>query len=193
MNMKKKILEMVDNKLTIGYVNKFLRRKGIATSERGENALTFKLYDLNWDMLCEDGRLSMRVTFNLGDNIHVKSMMKAINTLNNERYVVKVFLDEVIPQDEEGNPIKDAPKHTDIIFSFENFCYAESAFDNLYEFAIYAMADAISYHKQLYNNYETECIAQNGMPKIGFHSSTEQQEATSVAMDKGERRRIGFV
>ena len=48
--MKKKLLKMLDKQLTIGYVNNFLRNKSIATNKHDENAITFKLYNLNWDL-----------------------------------------------------------------------------------------------------------------------------------------------
>ena len=134
-------------------MNNFLRNKSIATNKHDENAITFKLYNLNWDLFFDGGKLSIRSSFTLGDDIKMECMVKAINAINNERYIVKSYLNYVFPQDEQGNPIKDASGRTDLVFSFENFCFTESAFCEIYEFAVYAMADAIDYHSKLYNNY----------------------------------------
>ena len=60
--MKKKLLKMLDKQLTIGYVNNFLRNKSIATNEHDENAITFKLYNLNWDLYFDGGKLSIRLS-----------------------------------------------------------------------------------------------------------------------------------
>lgn len=191
--MKKKLLKMLDKQLTIGYVNNFLRNKSIATNKHDENAISFKLYNLNWDLFFDGGKLSIRSSFTLGDDIKIECMVKAINALNNERYIVKSYLNYVFPQDEQGNPIKDASGRTDLVFSFENFCFTESAFCEIYEFAVYAMADAIDYHRKLYNNYLMEDANQSQMPKIGFHSMVDQQSTATSTMNKQERRRIGFV
>ena len=55
------------------------------------------------------------------------------------------------------------------------------------------MADAIDYHRKLYNNYLMEDANQSQMPKIGFHSMVDQQSTATSTMNKQERRRIGFV
>lgn len=190
--MIKKILKRFEKKLGIDYMNDFLRRKGIATSKCGEYMITFKLYDYDWDILYKEGKMNVRCFFTLGDDIHMDSMIKAMNALNGDRFAIKAYLDEVVSRDEAGNPIKDAQTRTDINFSFEHFCYTESAFDDLYEFAIYVMTDAIEFHKKAYNKYLTENTT-HPSPTIGFHSADEQSDEMSVTTNHHECKRIGFM
>ena len=81
-----------------------------------------------------------------------------------------------------------------IVFSLENFCYSESAFDKIYEFAIYAMCDGIEFHRKCYDQYLSDKMTQNQThsTKLGFHIETENTEGATVALDQQHRRKIGF-
>lgn len=192
--MRKKILKILDKKLSIDYVNDFLRRKGIATDKYDEGMISFKLYGYDWIIIyeCEYGKIFMRIRFTINDDDQIDKLMKAANKVNCEHYAVKVYLDEFVPQDEAVNPIKDAKTYT-LVFSFEHFCFTESAFDRLYEYAIYAMIETIDYCKKKYNEYKTEYITPDHLPTIGFHSAAEQSDATSVTADKHKQKQIGFI
>lgn len=190
---RKMQIKIFNKKLTIKYINNYLRRKGIATYEYGENEITFKVYDINWNIGYEEGKLIMRCSFIIGKDIQMQNMRKAINTLNHERYIVKAFLVETGQQDEEDNLNKDVSSQASIVFSFEQFCFSKSAFSKIYEFAIYAMADAIDFHKKVYNNYVIESDSKKYSSQIGFNSSTKQQNFIHQTNIKQERRRIGFI
>lgn len=189
------LFNMFNRKLTIKYINNYLRRKGIATYEHEGNEITFKVYDMNWDIWYEKERLSIRCSFVIGKDIQMQNMRNAINRLNHERYIIKAFLVETGQQDEENNFNKDvSSSQTSIVFSFEQFCFSKSAFSKIYEFAIYAMVDAIDFHKKAYNNYVIESDSKKYSSQIGFNSSAKQQNSiihqTSI---RQERRRIGFI
>lgn len=195
-SLKMKLLGMLDRKLTVGYVNDYLRGKGIATLEHDDCWLTFKLYDLDWLLLCKDGRFGIRCTFTLREDTHMESMLKAVNTLNDERYVVKAYLCGGSCKDEDGATVKNEPLYKDIVFSFESFCYTESCFPELYETAIYITADAIDSLRKLYNEYkDAQAAAVDNPPKVGFNRAAGQpgqQDAAPAGMSGQERKRIGF-
>lgn len=65
MNRITKILQSLYAGLSLSYINNFLRHKGIATNEYSKENLSFKLYDMNWDLSYEKGRFGLRVTFDL--------------------------------------------------------------------------------------------------------------------------------
>ena len=119
-SLKMKLIGMLDRKLTVGYVNDYLRGKGIATLEHDDCWLTFKLYDLDWLLLCKDGRFGIRCTFTLREDTHMESMLKAVNTLNDERYAVKAYLCGGSCKDEDGNPVKNGVNGNDKCTDFGN-------------------------------------------------------------------------
>ena len=53
MNRITKILQSLYAGLSLSYINNFLRHKGIATNEYSKENLSFKLYDMNWDLSYE--------------------------------------------------------------------------------------------------------------------------------------------
>ena len=71
------ILKRIRKPLSIEYINKQLRTKGIATNLKGENNLTFKLYDMNWDLYCEKDRLGLRNSFNIGNDTDKELLLSA--------------------------------------------------------------------------------------------------------------------
>lgn len=177
--------------LTIKYINKFLRAKGIATSEVSETTIRFKLYDMNFDLSSEKERLIIRATFNLGDDINMVCMFKALNQVNYERWIVKAFVETYTPDDND----KDTKVESAIIFSFETFCFREYDFAKIYEFAIYALNDCIDFHKKCYSQYLNE-LSQKGtdkVTKIGFSHSSSNEPTSSVPMDAKPARKIGFI
>ena len=111
------ILKRIRKPLSIEYINKQLRAKGIATNLKGENNLTFKLYDMNWDLYCEKDRLGLRNSFNIGNDTDKECLLKAGNKLNNDRWIVKAFIDEDIPE-EDGQKGKET-------IEFHRKCYTE--------------------------------------------------------------------
>ncbi len=189
--MIKKIIEKLDKAPSLEYVNKFLRKKGIATNVQDENNLSFKLYDMNWDLNCENGRLGLRVFFNLGDDINISYMYQAVNRFNKERWIVKAFIDTYTPKEENGDKV-DAKVISSIIFSFESFCYSQSAFDKMYEFAIYAMTDGMDFHRKCYTELIKEAKSINNTSPIGFHTTSVHEGGTSVASNNN-RPKIGFI
>lgn len=189
--MLKKLIEKLDKTLTLEYVNKYLRSKGIATNERGENTLMFKLYDMNWKLYCENGRFGLRNSFNLGNNIDMISLIRAANKLNTDRWIVKAFIETYTPKDENNLPIGEM--YSSIIFSFESFCYSESAFNKMYEFAIYAITDGIEYHKNCYGKFLNEQKTMQTTAPIGFHTEPNQSKEATIAINNQKRPRIGFV
>lgn len=50
-------MSFFEKELTIEYITKFIRKKGLASSENGENGLLFKLYDMNWRLFFEQDAL----------------------------------------------------------------------------------------------------------------------------------------
>ena len=193
MKIFQNLASKLDKPVTIEYAMEYLRAKGIATGECGSNNLSFKLYDMNWDMYIEEGRLGLRNSFNVGSDINMDCLMKAMNQLNSERWVVKSFIETFTPNDENGIAQKES--FSSIVFSLENFCYSESAFDKIYEFAIYAMCDGIDFHRKCYSQYLSDKMTQNQThsTKIGFHAETEKTEGATVALDQQHRRKIGFI
>ncbi len=189
--MINKIIEKLDKPLSLEYVNKFLRKKGIATNVQDEKNLSFKVYDMNWDLNCENGRLGLRVFFNLGDDINISCMHQAVNRFNRERWIVKAFIDSYTPKEENSDKV-DTKVISSIIFSFENFCYSQSTFEKIYEFAIYAMADGIEFHRKCYAELIEEAKSINNSSPIGFHSTCVHEGSTSVASNNN-RPKIGFI
>ena len=102
MKIFQNLASKLDKPVTIEYAMEYLRAKGIATGECGSNNLSFKLYDMNWDMYIEEGRLGLRNSFNVGSDINMDCLMKAMNQLNSERWVVKSFIETFTPNDENG-------------------------------------------------------------------------------------------
>lgn len=185
------LFEKFRNPLTIKYINRFLRAKGIATSEGSESTIRFKLYDMNFDLSSERERLIIRATFNLGDDINMACMFKALNQVNYERWIVKAFVETYTPDDND----KDSKVDSSIIFSFETFCFRENDFAKIYEFAIYALNDCIDFHKKCYSQYLNE-LSQKGTDKatkIGFSPSSSNEPTSSVPMDAKPARKIGFI
>lgn len=164
MNRITKILQSLYAGLSLSYINNFLRHKGIATNEYSKENLSFKLYDMNWDLSYEKGRFGLRVTFDLGDDFDKLCMLQSVNKLNNDRWIVKAFIDKQIVKD---NNEKEYCK-TSIIFSFESFCYSKSEFKKLYEFAIYAMADGLEFHRKCYRELLEEKIRFNPILLLDF-------------------------
>ena len=80
-----------------------------------------------------------------------------------------------------------------IIFSFESFCTSETDFTNLYEFAIYAMTDAIEFHRKCYTELIKEKETATSNTPIGFNVQRDNNENSTVAENKKTRTRIGFV
>ena len=188
--MLNNILKKYRKPLSIDYINKQLRSKGIATSPRGDNNLTFKLYDMNWDLYCEKGRFGLRNSFNIGNDTDMECMLKAANKLNNDRWIVKAFIDECVSE-EKGE--KSKGNISSIIFSFESFCSSEMDFMNLYEFAIYAMTDAIEFHRKCYIELVKGKESVSFNTSIGFNIHNINNDDNAVAENKKTRTRIGFV
>lgn len=53
-------------------------------------------------------------------------LMHAMNKVNEERYMVKTFMQEYTPEDNDGKPIPNAEVQRSIVFSFETLCFTES-------------------------------------------------------------------
>lgn len=191
MKILRNLASKLDKPVTIEYAKDYLRAKGIATGECSGNNLTFKLYDMTWELYIEEGRFGLRNSFTIGSDIHMDCMMKAMNKLNSERWVVKSFIETYTPNDENGIP----QASSYLVFSLENFCYTESAFEKIYEFAIYAMCDGIEFQRKCYGQYMSDKMAQSQShaTKIGFHTDSEKNEGATVAVDHQHRRKIGFV
>lgn len=187
--MINKIIKKLSKPLTLDFINNHLRSKGIATSERGDKNLTFKLYDMNWDLYCENGRLGLRNSMTLGSDIDMQCMHLAANRLNNERWIVKAFID-TYNQNEDGN---DSPAEvvSSVIFSFEGFCHSKSEFVDMYEFAIYALTDGIEFHRKAYSEFLNQ--RNHKASPIGFRTDEKQQGNMSVTTDNHKRNKIGFV
>ena len=115
MKIFQNLASKLDKPVTIEYAMEYLRAKGIATGECGSNNLSFKLYDMNWDMYIEEGRLGLRNSFNVGSDINMDCLMKAMNQLNSERWVVKSFIETFTPNDENGIAQKES--FSSIVFS----------------------------------------------------------------------------
>lgn len=186
--MIKKLLKIFSNSLSIDYVTKYLRNKGIATHKSGDNSLTFKLYDMNWDLYYEEGRLGLKNSFNLGNDINMNCMLQAINKLNADRWIVKSFIDIDNPENDSSTK---EDRLMSIVFSFESFCYSDSDFEKTYEFAIYAMTDGIEFHRKCYAENLKELNTRNPNP-IGFHKEQNKNKEESSSVDNQKRPRIGF-
>ena len=187
--MIKLLLEKLSKPLSIVYIAKFLRNKGIATHERDNNNLGFKLYDMNWDLYFEEGRLGIKTSFNLGDNINTDYMLQATNKLNSDRWIVKAFIETYLPEKGDNSNAED--KVTSIVFSFENFCYSETDFEKIYEFAIYAMTDGIEFHRKSYAELINEKNTCSRNP-IGFHKDQNNNSEVITSADGQKRNKIGF-
>ena len=170
MNRITKILQSLYAGLSLLYINNFLRHKGIAPNEYSKEY--------------EKGRFGLRVTFDLGDDFDKLCMLQSVNKLNNDRWIVKAFIDKRIVKD---NNEKEYCK-TSIIFSFESFCYSKSEFKKLYEFAIYAMTDGLEFHRKCYRELLEEKNKIQSNPSIGFHSEQNKKDG----VDNSNRPRIGF-
>ena len=85
--MLNRILKRFRKPLSIEYINKQLRSKGIATNQSGENSLSFKLYDMNWELYYEKDRFSLRNSFNISSDTDKECLLKAANKLNNDRWI----------------------------------------------------------------------------------------------------------
>lgn len=181
---------MFDRKLTLEYMNEYLRRKGIATSEIHDNMFSFRLYDNNWDIIYVDVRLLIRLNFMLGKDVRMDCMTKSVNYLNHDLFGVKSYLSESQPRDEEGKIIENAESDKFISFSFEQMCFTESAFRQVYEYGIYAMMDAMDYHKKLLNKCMTE--PDGNSPRIGFNSSEGKSDGVDVKKAQSQNGRVGF-
>lgn len=186
-------MSIFEKGLGLEYINNYIRKKGLASYKDGETSLSFKLYDLNWSLFFEDTRLRINVNFGLGEDTNMVCMMKAMNEVNNNRYIVKVFVDQNTPTDESGNPIKDAETSYSIVFSFETFCFTESSFDKVYEFCVYAMTDAIEFHRKQYAQYLESTKTTNRDVKIGFTREEEKQDTSDASKAKNTSHRIGFI
>lgn len=186
-------MSLFERELNIEYINKFIRQKGLATHMDGDKVLSFKLYDLNWRLTFEQERLHINVIFELGDDINIPCLMQAMNKLNEERYIVKTFVLEYTEEDNEGKSIPNAPIQRSIVFSFESLCFTESAFEKLYEFCVYALTDAMDYHRKLYAQYleANKLRAKEG--RIGFTQENVGNEASDATVTKNNHRKIGFV
>ena len=95
--MLRQLINKMRKPLTLEYVNNYLRSKGVATNERGENGLSFKLYDMNWELYLEKERLGIRNSFQLSDDIEYSCLLQAANKLNNQRWIVKAFIETFDP------------------------------------------------------------------------------------------------
>ena len=83
MKIFQNLASKLDKPVTIEYAMEYLRAKGIATGECGSNNLSFKLYDMNWDMYIEEGRFGLRNSFNVGSDINILLSAKNRNVRNN--------------------------------------------------------------------------------------------------------------
>ena len=186
-------MSFFEKELNLEYINKFIRNKGLASHENGENSLSFKLYDLNWRLFYEQGRLSMNISFDLGEDINIPCLMHAMNKVNEERYIVKTFMQEYTPEDEEGKPIPNAEIQRSIVFSFETLCFTEKAFEKVYEFCVYALTDSIDFHRKHYAQYLEANKTRAKDVKIGFSSQNGASDNADSTVTENNHRRIGFI
>lgn len=186
--MFQQLLSKIRKPINLEYANNYLRSKGVATNERGENSLSFKLYDMNWELYLENDRLGIRNSFTLGNDIEYSCLLQAANKLNNQRWIVKAFIDSFEPAECKENASEEVI--SSIVFSFEGFCYSSSEFESLYEFAVYAIIDAIEFHRKSYN--EILNVQANDTPHIGFRTNTES-ENSNRGVKNVDRNKIGFI
>ena len=186
--MLRQLINKMRKPLTLEYVNNYLRSKGVATNERGENGLSFKLYDMNWELYLQKERLGIRNSFQLSDDIEYSCLLQAANKLNNQRWIVKAFIETFDPVECKEDNKEEVL--SSIVFSFEGFCYSVNEFMNLYEFAVYAIMDAIEFHRKSYN--EILHAQANNTPRIGFRTNTESDN-TNRNVKNVNRNKIGFV
>lgn len=186
-------MSFFEKELTIEYITKFIRKKGLASSVNGENGLLFKLYDMNWRLFFEKGRLSMNVNFEIGEDINIPCLLQAINKVNEERYMIKTFMQEFMPEAEDGKPIPNAEVHKVIVFSFETLCFTEKAFMTAYEFCVYALTDSIDAHRKHYAQYLEQTKSKAQDIKIGFNKQDGSNDNTNSTATKDTHCRIGFV
>lgn len=179
--------------LTIEYINQYIRKKGLASHENGENSLSFKLYDLNWCLYFEQGRLSMNVSFELGEDINIPCMMQAMNKVNEDRYIIKTFMQEFMPEDENGKPIPNTSIQRSIVFSFETLCFTEKAFDKVYEFCVYALTDSIDFHRKHYAQYLEANKTRAKDVRIGFSNQNSDSDKADSTVTENNHRKIGFI
>lgn len=185
--MLRKLIKKFRKPLTLAYVNHYLRSKGVATNERGENSLSFKLYDMNWELYLESDRLGIRNSFTLGEDVEYSCLLQAANKLNNERWIIKAFLDMYEPVEHKEEVKEDII--SSIVFSFEGFCYSANDFISLYEFAVYAIMDAIEFHRKSYNEFLHAKAYDT--PHIGFRTNNES-EHQNIGVKNENRNKIGF-
>lgn len=185
------ILNKFRKPLSINYINKQLRSKGIATHPYDEHYLSFKLYDMNWDIYCDGLRLGLRTTFSLDNDMDNECLQKTTNKLNYERWGVKVYIDETTRDDDREEGKESSPI---IVFSFESLCYSELDFMNQYEYAIYTLTDAIDFHRKSYIEFvkEKESTAVSTHP-IGFNTPNRNNEERGTVENKKTKTKIGFV
>lgn len=191
--MRDKIIKRLRKPLTIDFINQQLRSKGIATNPIDEYNLIFKLYDMNWRIYCENARFRIHNSFDLSNDSDMESMIKAANELNNDRFIIKAFVNVPDKEEEQQNDSSDEESIASIIFSFESFCYSDSDFTNLYEFAIYAITDGIQYHRKCYVELISKKKANESAASIGFHAENSSYNKVSSVQDNHKRTKIGFV
>lgn len=190
--MISKILKRLRKPLSLDFINDILRSKGIATNPRGENDLAFKLYDMTWNLYYENGRIGVRNTFNIGNDIDMDSLLKAANQLNKDRWIVKAFIDTYTSQENESESQTNESISV-LTFTFEIFCYSKSDFSKIYEFAIYAMTDAIEYHRKCYAEQLDKKKSQKAAAPIGFQTGPNDTTETNVFKENHKRTKVGFV
>ena len=64
---------------------------------------------------------------------------------------------------------------------------------NMYEFAIYAMTDAIEFHRKCYAELVKEKESTSSNNPIGFNAKRNNNEDSTVVENKKTRTRIGFI
>ena len=189
--MINELLEKIKRPLTIEYCTDYLRKKGIATLSYDETIVRFKLYDLNFDLSYEQERLVLRTSFLLGDKLDYECMLRAINKVNLERWIVKTYIDSQIVKNKDESETEERS----ITFSFESFCLSRAAFCKLYEFAIYALNDCIEFHKQCYNQFleQKNSSLEKSTNKIGFNCHPETETTEHQPKERKQNHRIGFI
>lgn len=186
-------VSLLEKELSIEFINKYIRKKGLASHEDRENSLSFKLYDLNWVLYFERGRLSIRVNFTLDDEINIPCILQAMNKVNEERYILKTFMQEYMPEDKNGKPVPNASIQRSIVFSFETLCFTEKSFEKVYEFCVYALTDSIDTHRKYYAQYLEANKLKAKDVKIGFDKQNGTCNNADSAVAKDNQHRIGFI
>lgn len=183
-------MSLFNKKPTIDSIINHLQSKGIATNKLSDTFVDFKLYDLNWRLSYEKDGLVISVGLGINPEFNRACMAAANNRINNERFLVKAYVDSYQPLDKEGKPIPEAETEYGLVFHLETFCYTQDDFRKAYEFGIFAIKDAMEFHNRYYHQLGEEERTQ-ATNKIGFNAHKEENaEEAIVASDRP--RPIGF-